>query len=616
MSHCYDKFTLDDIPDSFQMWQGLRGPYFTPHVAENGDLNWSNNGQLPNPETVNIKGPPGSPGPGVPPGGTTGQILAKASDEDNDTEWIDQSEMDAGHVSYDPTETYDDGTVGKELGTINSALTSLASVTEIIDTASGAIASFPDGAGLPMRSLLAQINPVQDLHGYDAPWAGGAGKNLLNLDFTNDSGTVAGMTFTHGESYITLKGTASGTSYATFNLRTPIPADLNTDYTYSLTISGTCPGGLYGIEFNNGATLVQRFRCNTTDATSKTLQISSAFDSVTFKIEGLTSGLVFDCEIKIQFEKGSTKTTWQTYSNECPITGWTGLSGARTGVNQWDEDWEVGDISSATGQNEGNDNLIRSKNYIPITGGSAYYAKVGTVTGNLRARFYDSSKTYIGYQDKSGAIVQCNASFTAPDNASYMRFATPAGYGNTYGNDISINYPSTDTAYHAYTSLPITVSWQTEAGTVYGGTVDVVSGVLVADMGIKTDLWKNMTSETAVGSTLIRRQTSIASAQGSFTNKERTISNVAPFDATIARESVHVSMASSGNYLYAILPQTTDPDLEITFCYPLATPQTYQLTPQQINTLLGNNTVFVDCGAVSVTYQASIKGYIDKVLAS
>ena len=33
--------------------------------------------------------------------------------------------MDAGHVSYDSTEAYDDGTVGKKLTTINSALASL-----------------------------------------------------------------------------------------------------------------------------------------------------------------------------------------------------------------------------------------------------------------------------------------------------------------------------------------------------------------------------------------------------------------------------------------------------------------------------------------------------------
>lgn len=33
-------------------------------------------------------GPQGDPGPGVPAGGTTGQVLAKASDDDYDTEWV------------------------------------------------------------------------------------------------------------------------------------------------------------------------------------------------------------------------------------------------------------------------------------------------------------------------------------------------------------------------------------------------------------------------------------------------------------------------------------------------------------------------------------------------
>lgn len=34
-------------------------------------------------------GAQGDPGPGVPPGGTTGQMLRKASDADYDTEWTD-----------------------------------------------------------------------------------------------------------------------------------------------------------------------------------------------------------------------------------------------------------------------------------------------------------------------------------------------------------------------------------------------------------------------------------------------------------------------------------------------------------------------------------------------
>ena len=40
---------------------------------------------------TNIPGPPGpdgEPGPGVPTGGTTGQVLAKASDADHDTHWV------------------------------------------------------------------------------------------------------------------------------------------------------------------------------------------------------------------------------------------------------------------------------------------------------------------------------------------------------------------------------------------------------------------------------------------------------------------------------------------------------------------------------------------------
>ena len=47
------------------------------------------------------------------------------------------------------------------------------------DTASGSIASFSDGAdSVPMLSVVADIEPIQDLHGYDKPWAEGAGDNM------------------------------------------------------------------------------------------------------------------------------------------------------------------------------------------------------------------------------------------------------------------------------------------------------------------------------------------------------------------------------------------------------------------------------------------------------
>lgn len=181
-----DQFIFyEDNKDEFKMWQGLKGPYYTPYVDEDGNLSWTNNGGLPNPATVNIKGVPGTgleikgivesvsalpataaagdvylvgseppydgylyvdggwtyigvvgvgengrgivsitktstvglvdtytieytdgvnpttftvtngangdPGVGVPTGGTAGQILAKASGTDYDTEWMNQS---------------------------------------------------------------------------------------------------------------------------------------------------------------------------------------------------------------------------------------------------------------------------------------------------------------------------------------------------------------------------------------------------------------------------------------------------------------------------------------------------------------------------------------------
>lgn len=59
--YCTDVFKLiEDNDDSFRMWQGLVGPYYTPTVSQDGTLRWSNNGGLPNPQEVNLMGPQGA----------------------------------------------------------------------------------------------------------------------------------------------------------------------------------------------------------------------------------------------------------------------------------------------------------------------------------------------------------------------------------------------------------------------------------------------------------------------------------------------------------------------------------------------------------------------------
>ena len=55
----------------------------------------------------------------------------------------------------------------------------------------------------------------------------------------------------------------------------------------------------------------------------------------------------------------------------------------------------------------------------------------------------------------------------------------------------------------------------------------------------------------------------------------------------------------------ALIPNGLD------FVYRIATPPTVQLDPVTVKTLLGYNTIYTDCGPVSVDYPADTKLYID-----
>lgn len=60
-------------------------------------------------------------GPGVPPGGATGDLLAKASDEDYATEWI----TPASSAERDNTRPITAAAVYTEIGNINALLASI-----------------------------------------------------------------------------------------------------------------------------------------------------------------------------------------------------------------------------------------------------------------------------------------------------------------------------------------------------------------------------------------------------------------------------------------------------------------------------------------------------------
>ena len=72
--------------------KGEKGYYFTPSVSATGELSWSNNGKLTNPDTVNIKGPKGD-------GGTI-QITSVTVDNGSSETAAPDVEIHSGSTDY------------------------------------------------------------------------------------------------------------------------------------------------------------------------------------------------------------------------------------------------------------------------------------------------------------------------------------------------------------------------------------------------------------------------------------------------------------------------------------------------------------------------------------
>ena len=153
--------------------------------------------------------------------------------------------------------------------------------------------------------------------------------------------------------------------------------------------------------------------------------------------------------------------------NTGSLLSFTGTGIKTVGFNQWDEEWEVGDIDFTTGQNASASTRWRTKNYISIIPNTTYYCYANDVRQflSIRARYYDADKNYIGANDGSGGNTNTNYTFLTPQNAHYMRFS-PNNSDIPTGTKICINISSSKNGtYEPYTestlSLPISTYFPT-----------------------------------------------------------------------------------------------------------------------------------------------------------
>ena len=308
--------------------------------------------------------------------------------------------------------------------------------------------------------------------------------------------------------------------------------------------------------------------------------------------------------------------------NVRPITGWTGVKVSRTGKNLYNKNSQ-GNILGMyllykTGGVTSSGSGYDTSDYIAVKPGLSYVLSGAPSSVALEFCFYDTNKVFI----PGSGITTSDRVFTPPDNAAYVRF----DYKHIDLDTIQLEVGSVVTDYEPYQCETYDISLPSEAGTVYGGTLDVVSGVLTVNMGM-VDLG-TLTWQTSLTSVFYAAASELQYKRDAHIKVLCTIYKLSGSATRSADtegkddKSLLLNLNSTGA-AWAFVKDTTYTDATafqtamsgVMLVYELATPITYQLTPQEVKTLLGQNIVWADTGDVDVTYQADTKTYIDNKFA-
>ena len=164
------------------------------------------------------------------------------------------------------------------------------------------------------------------------------------------------------------------------------------------------------------------------------------------------------------------------------------------------------------------------------------------------------------------------------------------------------------------------ITWQTEAGTVYGGSLDVTSGVLTVTKWGHIFNGSESFGEYETNKWRWDCQTLLKS---SFTNQSVTkcshflveTAGGGWYDLTqnhfMVAGNQFIAFGYNGTFSTFLATEYAN-GTPVTIVALLQTPVTYQLTPTQISAIVGTNNVFTDTnGNTSVVYACSLKDYID-----
>lgn len=279
------------------------------------------------------------------------------------------------------------------------------------------------------------------------------------------------------------------------------------------------------------------------------------------------------------------------------------------GTNQWDEEWFVGGLG-ADGEIKTFETSRRTTSFISVAPNTRYREVSPNNAFGGRIAYYDKNQTILSY-DGTG-VSGTTKTFTTPDNCHYVRITIGYQYGTTYNNDISINYPSTDTAYHAYNGETVTVAL---GQGVYVGVYNSVTGKFTSNYQLKpvdkdsvnlagvgdvfyvNDFFEIIDDTQSVRSNILKRATNQRTTQDAKDNLNDfefcSTTGAGAYYRLFIKDSTHSTLNSFRSWLV---------DNPIYILVRLSEPIEIQLDPTLIETYDGSNNIFCDTGDTSVTY--------------
>ena len=469
-------------------------------------------------------------------------------------------------------------------------------------TKSGSIVSYDtDQVTPPLKKLEVKMEPVQDLHGYDNPWPGGGGKNLFDAS-TVPTTTLNGVTcVNNGDGSFTINGTATGTSDTFFNLfrsqfnadfgGTPLPS---AEYRLTGVPSGAGSSAFYVYTTPSYIADMGDGRTFTNTITGGAIYIKS----------GTTVNNVTIWPMIRLASNGDD--TYAPYSNICPISGRTGAKVTRTGRNILPPTFSNGYYDTTNGEFVSSSNWRASEKMKcnPSTTYTLSGSSYGAGGTNGRSVFWDENNRYLS----SGGT---GSTIATPASACWMAFYIGKDY---LTETMQLELGSTATAYEPYQGDTYNVEFPISTGTVYGGTLDVVTGELVVDRAI-VDLgtlnWKYASSGTRslftsydLGNKYKPSGAYNIPVKAAF----ECYANVAMGttfkngEAGLDGNTSNRIVICDNRYTDAVTFKSAVSGVQL--CYELATPITTQLTPTEIRSLLGRNNIWSDAGDVTVCYHS------------